>query len=896
MLLRRASDTLLDMARFGIAAELSASPHMTAYEAASLLAACKQLSQQHAVALTLTPPLEDCKHAEACLRGALECIQDARQARESALGRRAAALEASAPALELAEPSTLSHAGDAAGVDASNFMEPQGVPVSPRRFGETLVYGTAPASLSARRQDAAAVQRYPTSGERAAAQTATLLAEHDELLAEEEQLLQRVQQLDDEAARLERQSAEQMHAFRDRWAEVAASPLLSEEASRWLIVASEGDGTYTTASPRPQQRTSRRRLHAVEENARSPGAASPGAGPAYLARPTAPSGREAATFPLSLSSPAAHHLRHDPGTPASSGVERAQLDAETERLQQLTHNMLLRQQDLLREQYQEREQLRARDGAGYSGALASSRVKDSSGDIDADLLAMAAAAVARAKAAAAELAARDRPSARHMDFAALAPPPTSRSPQRVPAAGTAAPASQPDNARQQRHKAEATTRAAVAPQPQHAPPAPAAVPPPGYITDMASLRSSDGNATTYPAPSVTPQIATTVPPAATEADVPKEVPLTARATYPAAAHEEVNAHELALAVGSAPLELTGPPSPPISAAGSLLAPPSSSQGTSSSSRSQRGERPWGAAIPASTPGPAPYLGAYHVEPAPSTAGTSEAGYGAAGQAHAAGQFSAAHALEGVRPETPLLVRLPLPDDLNNIAAEGLRQLWSGAALHYARAQHMHEGAIAQLEQQWERCQAQLQVLQAEEMQVRAAGRIAEAEAVASAAARWRQRAAHLHTAMKRHGVEAARHKSLARRATSMSERLHVLSAAASSTAASTAAGLEAAAALTELRRAGLVPQLPTSVLAASPMVQGLERLQATLTEQIASLHAAAAGLQLQSQRTFAKATSRSRKLQVRRAGLEPWVRDVIDAASHAVTSTCRKRNTCWLPK
>eukprot|EP00198_Chlamydomonas_reinhardtii_P001011 XP_001690346.1 predicted protein [Chlamydomonas reinhardtii] len=874
VLLRRASDTLLDMARFGIAAELSASPHMTAYEAASLLAACKQLSQQHAVALTLTPPLEDCKHAEACLRGALECIQDARQARESALGRRAAALEASAPALELAEPSTLSHAGDAAGVDASNFMEPQGVPVSPRRFGETLVYGTAPASLSARRQDAAAVQRYPTSGERAAAQTATLLAEHDELLAEEEQLLQRVQQLDDEAARLERQSAEQMHAFRDRWAEVAASPLLSEEASRWLIVASEGDGTYTTASPRPQQRTSRRRLHAVEENARSPGAASPGAGPAYLARPTAPSGREAATFPLSLSSPAAHHLRHDPGTPASSGVERAQLDAETERLQQLTHNMLLRQQDLLREQYQEREQLRARDGAGYSGALASSRVKDSSGDIDADLLAMAAAAVARAKAAAAELAARDRPSARHMDFAALAPPPTSRSPQRVPAAGTAAPASQPDNARQQRHKAEATTRAAVAPQPQHAPPAPAAVPPPGYITDMASLRSSDGNATTYPAPSVTPQIATTVPPAATEADVPKEVPLTARATYPAAAHEEVNAHELALAVGSAPLELTGPPSPPISAAGSLLAPPSSSQGTSSSSRSQRGERPWGAAIPASTPGPAPYLGAYHVEPAPSTAGTSEAGYGAAGQAHAAGQFSAAHALEGVRPETPLLVRLPLPDDLNNIAAEGLRQLWSGAALHYARAQHMHEGAIAQLEQQWERCQAQLQVLQAEEMQVRAAGRIAEAEAVASAAARWRQRAAHLHTAMKRHGVEAARHKSLARRATSMSERLHVLSAAASSTAASTAAGLEAAAALTELRRAGLVPQLPTSVLAASPMVQGLERLQATLTEQIASLHAAAAGLQLQSQRTFAKATSRSRKLQVR-LGSQP------SSAAHA---------------
>ncbi|KAG2432851.1 hypothetical protein HXX76_008584 [Chlamydomonas incerta] len=693
-LLRRASDSLLDMARFGIAAELSASPHMSAYEAASLLAACKQLSQQHAVALML---------------------------------------------------------------------------------------------------DAAAVQRYPTSGERAAAQTALLLAEHDALLAEEEQLLQRVQQLDDEAARRERELAEQMHAFGE-------------------------------------------------------------------------------------SGPASGRRLEDPDTP-SSGTERAQLDADTERLQELTRNMLLRQQDLLREQYQEQGQLRERDRGHGRALVDSSRAGASSGDIDADLLAMAAAAVARAKAAAAELAGRDRP--RQINFVALAPPPVSVSPQRGLAVGTAptgaqqaaaaaAPASQSGNAGHP-IAALATARVSAPSQPQHAAPAPAAASPqpkaPGvYITDMASLRSSDGNLAAYPALASTAAPGTTAPPqqptpgmagAASEIDAPQAAPLTARVTYPTA--------ELA------PQELQGPASPPSSTASSLLAPPSTSQGAPSSSHSQRGGRPWDAV---STPGPAPGLTAYLAGAAPSSTGASEAAYGLAGEAHAADQRAVAHALEGVRPETPLLVRLPLPDDLNSIAAEGLQQLWSGAALHYARAQHMHEGAILQLEQQWERCQTQLQVLQAEEMRVRAAGRIAEAEAVASAAVKWRQRAAHLHAAMKRHGMEAARHKSLARRATSMGERLHVLSAATTSAAASTSAGLEAAAAVTELRQAGLVPQLPTSVLAASPMVQGLERLQAALTEQIASLHTAAAGLQLQSQRTFAKANSRSKKLQLR-LGSQP------SSAAHA---------------
>ncbi|KAG2448874.1 hypothetical protein HYH02_006223 [Chlamydomonas schloesseri] len=850
-LLRRASDSLLDMARFGIAAELSASPHMTAYEAASLLASCKQLSQQHAVALTLSPPLEGCRHAEACLRGALECIQDARQARDSALGRRAAALKASVPVEQPSDQGTLFEAGDNVGADASNFMQPHGVPVSPRRFGDSLVFGTAPTLLSARRQDSDAVQRYPTVGERAASQTAALLAEHDQLLAEEEELLQRVQQLDDKAARLEREGAEQMHAFGERWAEVAASPLLSEEASRWLLTASGNDGGHTAASPGPLPRTSRRRLHAAEAAARSPTTTAPGAGSAHLERAAAsPSGREAAA----MGSPAARqHPQVDPDTPAS-GTYRAELDEETQRLQDLTRNMLLRQQGLLREQYHEREQPREREGSQVGG------------DIDADLLAMAAAAVARAKAAAAELAARERPSARHIDVAALAPPPLPARPQRAAAVGAVVASTRPA-------AAPATVASAAASAGQAAPPQQQAQAQGQgvYITDMASMRSDGSGAATQPGSASTAPVATAVPPTISETVAAntlyktgsaKAVPLTARVTYPTDVHDAEHAASVGTSESSWQ-KAAGPSSPPSSMAGSLLAPPSTSQAASSSSRSKRGERLWDVLEPLSTPGPAPQLAAFIAGQAPSTSRASEAAYGAGSDAQALGHHAVQHALEGLRPETPLLVRLPLPDDLNSIAAEGLRQLWSGAALHYTRAQSMHEGAISQLEQQWERCQAQLQVLQAEEMQVRAAGRHAEAEAVASAAAKWRQRAAHLHAAMKRHGAEAARHKSLARRATSMGERLHVLSAAASSGAASTAAGLEAAAAVTELRQAGLVPQLPASVLAASPTVLGLERLQAALTEQIAALHVAAAGLQLQSQRTFAKATGRSKKLQVR---------------------------------
>ncbi len=221
------------------------------------------------------------------------------------------------------------------------------------------------------------------------------------------------------------------------------------------------------------------------------------------------------------------------------------------------------------------------------------------------------------------------------------------------------------------------------------------------------------------------------------------------------------------------------------------------------------------------------------------------------------------------PATPPLPRVPLPDDLTPSDSAALGELWSLAALHCQRTQHTHEGALQTLEKRWERCQAQLQVLQTEELAARTVNRAAEAAAAAAAASRWQRHASDLQAAMRRHSSETTRLRALALRATATCERLQLLAAAAATIAARSPPRPGGGGYDGRVRGTGgvldalvaRVPRLPGSTLARSGVLQALDGLHGELAQHEAALAAAAGDAQRRSQKVFAKAAERGEKLK-----------------------------------
>ncbi|GFR40075.1 hypothetical protein Agub_g619 [Astrephomene gubernaculifera] len=828
-LLRRSSDCLLDMARFGIAAELKASPGMRASEAAAVFAACQRLSQQHAAAMLLTAPLDCCKEAEACLRASLERVREARSSREQALSRRLSAL------------------GAAAG------------------RGEGTTTAAAASSCKSSTDDGSqrgSLHPFATAEEAAAAEVAALLSEHDQLLAEEERLLQQVQQLDDSASELLGEGAAQVHAFSAQWEEAsrpaaesperlerpalvstAAAPPRMEVAA--AVEPAKGSSTPTVSSLRG----------AVSVLPVRPGGGSRDGSSGSRSAINAP---QAATLSLQPSVHQPVALSHD-----GSRDVVASISSQLERLPSLPSVV-----DRSSQQSPSGHRREASRGPGQSPARSEPRARPSGGatdEIDPDLVAMAAAAVARAKEAAAALATRGQAGSADGQRAYEAP---SMAVNALPTMG--------GNARHE-----------------------------SGLSAFMHPSSLDGS---FSLPSSIPSVATSSHPGNYGPGSSVVAHGMESATDMGAPHgllkRSSNGSFGTDADGSGRSRPAGPrqvpqqphagergqqwplrelPSCTTDTSNTLLSLPSSSLTDAMPSGPPRSSYPdWSLAARHGRP-------MHDASRPPSDTASSLLGSAAglsrlqeSAAAAAARQVpptaTAAPATAALPREAPALPRLSLPDDLDPVTASGLMHLWSTAALHYGRAQHIHDGSAQLLEQQWERCQLQLQLLQAEEVKARTGGRAAEADAAAATAAKWRQRASRLQTALQRQVAEASRYKALLRRATAMGERLQLLAAATATGSGRARLGGGSVTARVAAEMSGLmrhlVPRLPGSALAGCGALQALERLHGELVQHVAALNAVAAGLQAQSQRLFAKASGRSGKLRAHHGASE-------DAASYA---------------
>ncbi|GLC41228.1 hypothetical protein PLESTM_001169000 [Pleodorina starrii] len=747
--LRLAAESLLEMARFGVGAELNAGPRMTTAEAASLLAACTQLSEQHGATLMLAPALDRCKQAEDFLKASLECVQEAQQLRDKAIADRLAVIaDSGAAALELPSPVML----------AAALVSSSGGAHSPRQ------------SLSA------GGGVLPPGPDDMEAMAAARMAEYHHLLADEEQMLLQVQELDKAAAACLEDGNAHVAAFAARWADVTRP-----------------DDQVSCSSKSP----SRSKAGSRGAPSHRSGASRAGGGHAAIQPSIEVPSSLLAQFhsapPLqSVSSllEAVAALSADVGQAYAEGALDATTDSETSS-----------------EQPDAAARLR---GGASARKHARIDIDRRAFDIDEDLVAMAAATVARAKAAAAVLAMKA----------------SSALEDRRPAPDQYAQPATPRRRKEGLKDEPCLASAAAAARPASR----------GAPCAARAAASRDGSVTT-------PRLNSA---AALESGV-KSTRLGSHQGARAAATVDDTA--LASPSGRSTARHHGNPSR------TMQRPATSDIRDTSPPDVQR--RAGTGHIQHAT------LGLHAAQPRPVHAPVSvSAGQG--GDAHTTGQ--------------PSLPRVPLPDELDPATAAALQGLWTTAALHYQRAQHMHDCSLQQAERQWQRCQAQLQMLQAEELKARASGRLSEADAVTAASAKWQQRGAHLDAAMRRHRVEVGRHKALSYRATIMVERVQMaVAAAAAAGGAGVAATIAASAAAQAdggaLQR--LLPRLPGSMLAGCGVVLSLERLQGELVQQVAALHASAAGLNQQSQRLFAKASRRSSKLKVRLGAIE-------DAASHAL--------------
>ncbi|KAG2501134.1 hypothetical protein HYH03_000952 [Edaphochlamys debaryana] len=937
-LLRRTSDSLLEMARYGVGAELNAGPRMTADEAATLLAACKQLSLQHVATLALTAPLERCQRAEACLRASLECVDAARRSRMQALEHRVEAIQGTA-----ASSAPWTEAGtDGAGPGLGVRGEPvSSVSYSPSRLAAELAgmgqtYGrTAPL--------------YPTAGERAAAATLSSLAAHEQLLTEEEALLGQVQELEQAAAQLRDEAEAQAAAFEQSWA--AASRPAASAAAAWLErAAADGAVTAVVSVPRSAGRLqgygstaattpTKSAAHSTPRTeAKVQATSGPGLGDYWAAEGADADADDAgAAAPQRLRADDAGELlralqqRHEEEYRAWREQEQDQRrPAQASPLRARGDSLALHHQPTERPASSAVASPQPGDGALPGPSLQRGREEEASqgryptdgqcrdegeDSIDADLLAMASAAVARAKAAAAVLAARERLTAmaeRAGEQAAAAvaaslgpapaPSPSPYAPPRSSLREQPAPHGHGALARPghgasvgvaagstARYDATGSTRSSADWSRSQA--GPAAQPPimqgsaPASTLQAPALTSPSASVSTarQPVSPPAPSPPSREPAAAGLAAQPQAAPAGAALltdmlrTQPGgsgppsgtpSSGAPVQASRESTPVSSAPATAPAPqPEQPPSRApqpgtsSSTTSSPGATQSSATFSPGARGARPAAARQPAAPSrledSPTSTLSSFLQPPSTDPSSLFSTAQHAPPQPQP--QLSAD---PGLRPGTPALPRLPLPDVLTPCDAAALAQLWAVAATHYQRQQAMHDGAISALELQWERCQAQLQVLWAEEQQAQASasasatadrrGAAADAASAGAAAARWQARASHLHAAMQKHAAEAARCRARWRRATSMGERLHLLAPAGGRP---TGSELEPLAAV--------VPRLPAAVLASCAAVGALERLQGDLAAQAAALQTVATGLQQQSERLFAKASERSGKARAK---------------------------------
>ncbi|GIL45689.1 hypothetical protein Vafri_2880 [Volvox africanus] len=793
-LLRLASESLLEMARFGVAAELNAGPNMTADEASSLLVACKQLAEQHVTTLMLGPALDRCKHAEDYLKASLQCIQEAKKLRDRVISdrlsvlqdRKASYLKESDPVLRAVMTSSR----------------------SPRDINCTGYCGQT---------NAAMLPLGPAEDE--AVKTEARLEEYNLLLMDEERMLMQVQELDKAASEFLEEGSLQATAFTTRWTEIIRQvkgthrlqgvPLVSGPCHHNVDSIVSKDAASPEADRKAQfcnRIAPDVTMGLLTSTALPSSSDDKSQGSTSHAISTVPDGF-AGELSLRLMGPVTD-LGEDGGqVRAVGGIHASAQPTLSDRSRANT----------------------PKEKTG--GHMDRKFQKGGTGnrEMDMDLVAMAAATVARAKAAAAALAAKASSGLggghlleeRWNEAAARAasepgrngPKPTTRLDSETPSVSAGKSAHVGNHGALRQPRTHGSRGAAATHGVQETPGAAAAAAPDRKAT---ALGVDD-----HGCDPARPQLGEE------------------------SSQDTISSSLLLLPNGN-------------TAKGNLCDSFSSAGGAQDQDATDQ-------------------------EPValqPTKAADTPAGFSTPRLPPAGHQGTTVQSLSHLAPtsqdqdHTPLhqLPRVPLPDDLDPATAVTMQSLWSMAALHYQRAQQMHECALQQVERQWQRCQAQVQMLQAEELKARTGGRLSDADGVMAARAKWQHRAAHLDTAMQRHRQELLRHKALIHRATIMVERLQLMAAAA------IADGFTPAISVTlehnDVSRQ-LLPRFPGTMLTGCSILQPLERLHGELVQQAAALHATVAGLQQQSQRLFGKASRRSNKLKVKLGGIE-------NTAAHAI--------------
>ncbi|GLI64051.1 hypothetical protein VaNZ11_007215 [Volvox africanus] len=791
-LLRLASESLLEMARFGVAAELNAGPNMTADEASSLLVACKQLAEQHVTTLMLGPALDRCKHAEDYLKASLQCVQEAKKLRDKVISdrlsvlqdRKASYLKESDPVLRAVMTSSR----------------------SPRDFNCTAGY--------CRPLNAAMLP--PGPAEEEAVKTETRLQEYNQLLMDEERMLMQVQELGKAASELLEEGSLQATAFTTRWADIIRQvkgthqlgvPLVSDPCHHNV----DSIVSKLPASPEPDMKAqSCHRIAGVPMGllmltALPSNSDDQSQGSTSHAISTVPDGF-AGELSLRLMGPVTD-LGEDGGQVRAVGIHASAQPTLRDRPRANT----------------------PKENSGGPMDRKFQKCGTGNREMDMELVAMAAATVARAKAAAAALAAKASSGleeGHHIEE------------RRNEAAACAAsePARNGPKATMRLHTETPSVSAGTS---AHV----------GYHGALRQPRThgSRGAAGTH---------GVQEPPGAAAAAAPDgEAPALGVNNHgcdPARPHLGDESSQDTLS--SSLLLLPNGNTAKANLCDSFTSVDGAQDQDATDQKPVALQPTKLADTPAgfSTPRLPPAGHQYTTVPSPS---------------HLAPTFQD-------QDFTPLhqLPRVPLPDDLDPATAVTMQSLWSMAALHYQRAQKMHECALQQVERQWQRCQAQVQMLQAEELKARTGGRLSDADGVMAARAKWQHRAVNLDTAMQCHRQELLRHKALVHRATIMVERLQLMAAAAITD------GFTPAIAVTLDHNdvsQQLLPRFPGTMLTGCSILQPLERLHGELVQQAAALHATVAGLQQQSQRLFGKASRRSNKLKVKLGGIG-------NTAAHAI--------------
>ncbi|GIL65610.1 hypothetical protein Vafri_19197 [Volvox africanus] len=781
-LLRIASKSLLEIARFGIAADLNAGPNMTADEASSLLAACKQLAEQHATTLMLRPALDRCKHAEEYLKASLDYIHEAKKLRDRAIDNRLSVLR--------------------------DHMESKRRESDPAQRRVLI----ANISRSSNRENSSATGERETPEFDALSQDpaedeepnkAAQLVEYNLLLLAEERKLAQVQELDEAVSTLLEESNATAVLFTRHWADVRR--LVSAATKSPCALLSEDLAVNPTVGFKDAS---------SENEYRGSQLCTARDGTMALVPISVPASSMDIRINKSNQISAAYTNPEECGRELSLRLMPPIAGLEEESSQGTTGDICT--------------QSVANAGTGPQSIpvvrpQADFAMRHSGGPpepnphrrgnghckIDAELVEMAAATVTRAKAAAAALALKA--------FSALDGGHLLK--QQQPEAAPCV-ASEPDK------NGEVDMN-------QHMKPL--------LLSKSAQTKcaaSGQPCTTRLRGPAITHDMRGSIYAAAAGA-LGSEAP-----GYNFAWPAQCGGSSQVTISSSLPIPQVG------NGVGTCLGHPFTSAGNA---RIHHVPGPKTTAligrpinkIPADD---LPTACLFPVGPQHSNTPRLAAGLAAISQG------------PGNHADMPQLPRVPLPHDLDPVAAATLLGLWSMAALYYQRAQQMHDCSLRQAERQLEKSQAQVDILQAEELKTRSGGRLCEANVVKDTVVKWQQRTGQLNIAMQRHRQEFFRHQALAHRAMTMVEQLQLRAAAASTDSGSAVAATAMAQSDDILQK--LLPRLPEITLTGCGIIQPLERLRDELVQHVAALHATAVGLQQQSQRLFDKASRCSNKCKV----------------------------------